>query len=327
MNATTPSLESKTDAELLDELKRAPKGVLPSILLHELQSRGESVVPGLIEILRAETENASKGNTIETDGAFFAFNLLSAIGDPRALPAVIEAISLSQEALNSLLGDLIHDDLQRLIVKLIGTDFDQIGQLIENQDVYEYVRWSLACTYFLLYRQGRLSREDGAERLERHLNRLMEFPCYELNAGLCMELANFGVPDSMETIRRAYASGNVAEGIVSQKELEETINGFDESSIREVDEMPPLEFDVVEELSRWACFAPIDKPKRPTPQPSVTKPQAVPVSTTTNEAPHPTSHPPVRTIRNTDKTPGRNDPCSCGSGKKYKNCCRLTSRR
>ena len=21
------------------------------------------------------------------------------------------------------------------------------------------------------------------------------------------------------------------------------------------------------------------------------------------------------------KTPGRNDPCSCGSGKKYKNCC------
>ncbi|MDV6030159.1 MAG: hypothetical protein F9B45_08635 [Phycisphaera sp. RhM] len=97
------------------------------------------------------------------------------------------------------------------------------------------------------------------------------------------------------------------------------INGFDENSIREADEMPPLEFNVVEELSRWASFAPIDKPKRPTPQPSVTKPQAVPVSTTTNELPPP----PVRTIRNTDKKPGRNDPCFCGSGKKYKNCCRL----
>ena len=25
----------------------------------------------------------------------------------------------------------------------------------------------------------------------------------------------------------------------------------------------------------------------------------------------------------TDKTPGRNDPCPCGSGKKYKKCCGL----
>ena len=30
--------------------------------------------------------------------------------------------------------------------------------------------------------------------------------------------------------------------------------------------------------------------------------------------------PPVESIRAEDK-PGRNDPCSCGSGKKYKQCC------
>ncbi|MBN1648071.1 MAG: SEC-C domain-containing protein [Spirochaetales bacterium] len=29
---------------------------------------------------------------------------------------------------------------------------------------------------------------------------------------------------------------------------------------------------------------------------------------------------PVKTVT-TDKTPGRNDPCPCGSGKKYKHCC------
>ena len=27
------------------------------------------------------------------------------------------------------------------------------------------------------------------------------------------------------------------------------------------------------------------------------------------------------TVRNTEKKIGRNDPCPCGSGKKYKNCC------
>ncbi len=30
--------------------------------------------------------------------------------------------------------------------------------------------------------------------------------------------------------------------------------------------------------------------------------------------------PPVEPIH-TDKKPGRNDPCSCGSGKKFKQCC------
>ncbi len=32
--------------------------------------------------------------------------------------------------------------------------------------------------------------------------------------------------------------------------------------------------------------------------------------------------PPVEPIH-TQQTPGRNDPCPCGSGKKYKQCCAL----
>jgi len=31
--------------------------------------------------------------------------------------------------------------------------------------------------------------------------------------------------------------------------------------------------------------------------------------------------PPVESIRNESGEPGRNDPCPCGSGKKYKQCC------
>ena len=37
-----------------------------------------------------------------------------------------------------------------------------------------------------------------------------------------------------------------------------------------------------------------------------------------DEAPLP---PPVEPIRNDKDAPGRNDPCPCGSGKKYKACC------
>lgn len=30
---------------------------------------------------------------------------------------------------------------------------------------------------------------------------------------------------------------------------------------------------------------------------------------------------PVEPIKNEDQKPGRNDPCPCGSGKKFKQCC------
>ncbi len=41
-----------------------------------------------------------------------------------------------------------------------------------------------------------------------------------------------------------------------------------------------------------------------------------------DEAPLP---PPVDTIRNESGGPKRNEPCPCGSGKKYKKCCGLES--
>jgi preprotein translocase subunit SecA len=31
--------------------------------------------------------------------------------------------------------------------------------------------------------------------------------------------------------------------------------------------------------------------------------------------------PPVEPIQKSESPPGRNDPCPCGSGKKYKQCC------
>ena len=43
-----------------------------------------------------------------------------------------------------------------------------------------------------------------------------------------------------------------------------------------------------------------------------------------DEAPLP---PPVEPIKNNADGPGRNDPCPCGSGKKYKQCCMKKARK
>ena len=61
------------------------------------------------------------------------------------------------------------------------------------------------------------------------------------------------------------------------------------------------------EVSR-PMVKPIDEPK----------PAVDTAELTTNSS---ESSGPARPVSRAQKTPGRNDPCPCGSGKKYKNCC------
>ena len=51
-------------------------------------------MPGLIRILQSDIEKVRAGVDLEADASFFAFVLLGLIGDPSALPVMIDAISL-----------------------------------------------------------------------------------------------------------------------------------------------------------------------------------------------------------------------------------------
>jgi preprotein translocase subunit SecA len=65
--------------------------------------------------------------------------------------------------------------------------------------------------------------------------------------------------------------------------------------------------DTIQEMEWWACFQP------PRPKPSPAPPhRSSPASSAATPRPAP---PPKK------KKVGRNDPCPCGSGRKYKHCC------
>lgn len=77
--------------------------------------------------------------------------------------------------------------------------------------------------------------------------------------------------------------------------------------------------DTVAELSAWAAFRDENESGRGFRQPpvSVMPPADDWETDLDDEGPQ---HP-VTTIRNTVPKVGRNEPCPCGSGKKYKKCC------
>ena len=112
--------------------------------------------------------------------------------------------------------------------------------------------------------------------------------------------------DAMDQLRKGIglrAYGNV-DPVISYKQ--EGFDMFDEMIERIQSNTIAMLLKVKIEVSR-PMVQPIEAPKNL----SDNNAQLI------TNSPEGASKPAVRT----EKTPGRNDPCPCGSGKKYKNCC------
>ena len=113
--------------------------------------------------------------------------------------------------------------------------------------------------------------------------------------------------DAMDQLRKGIglrAYGNVDPVIAYKQEGYEM---FDEMIERIQNTTIAMLLKVRIEVSR-PMVQPIEQPK-----------PAVDTAQLSTNAPE--SSGPARPVSHSQKTPGRNDPCPCGSGKKYKNCC------
>lgn len=339
-------LKDLTDGDLLTQLQESNDG-LPRELLREIQSRGEAMVPGLIEVLRADFELAINNEPIKSSGSFFAFALLGAIGDHRALPVIVEAIRLPEDAGDRLLGDALNDTLQRSFVNLIGDDIDLLDQLVDETDLGVYRRWTLAGCYPRLVVQDRLSRELAVDRLTVLIEKEAKRESCEsdLVAGFCIEVSGLALESSLPVIRKVYETGAADPAITTLADLEEDIAQGDEHFNQLFKEVPAANFDVADYFANWAAFneTEIEEDDEfledyPSLEDEFMQMMGITDglnSDTAVELPDdfldeggifdeetPTRSEPSTTIRNQGASAGRNDPCPCGSGKKRKKCCR-----
>jgi hypothetical protein len=126
--------------------------------------------------------------------------------------------------------------------------------------------------------------------------------------GLVCAIADLPASELLEEVRQAYSEGLVDESVADLEGIERDI-AAPQPWRRE---RHTLITDAIGEMEGWACFHPDDS--GPTEPPEVQVPVARPPPSAPTEyvAPKPVNREPKI---------GRNDPCPCGSGKKFKKCC------
>jgi Protein of unknown function (DUF1186)/SEC-C motif len=226
----------------------------------------------------------------------YALYLLAKWREPRAYPYVVRWLSLAGEAAFDIAGDVVTQDGGRILAAVCDGDLEPIKTLVLDRRANEYGRASGVTALALLAVWAEVPRESiitlfmwlAREGLEREPGQVWN--------SLAADSADIEALPLFPELRRAYEDGLIEPQFIDPSELDEVEAAPRGSVLEETqDRLPPID-DVVEATAWWGRSG--DARQSDDSEPYV--------------AAEPYRAPPKV---------GRNEPCPCGSGRKFKKCC------
>ncbi len=300
--------------EILDALERHDEKH-PRRALRQAMEQKEAITPHLLEALRYARE---QGANLPEDYMLhtWAMYLLAQFRETRACPLIIDLMDLPSDVLEHLHGDFITEDLERILASVCGEDFSLIEQLAERPDADEYVRDAAIGALVILVTTGRRSREETLEYF-RHLFHTAQAPPDSFFwSGLLVNAMALYPEGLVEEIQQVFDRGLVDESFISFEEVERTLAQGKDAVLAELAANSRLRLieDTIRETEWWASY------QNPSSWKAVTRSSSI-APTARGALAAPYSLPRYPLPAHVGPKPGRNDPCPCGSGRKYKKCC------
>ncbi len=286
------------DAEqILEELRfaRDDRRFPREALEHAIAARQE-ITPHLLSALE-DTRNRYR-ELAEDSGYMahlYATYLLAQFRERRAYPLIVDLFSLPIDALDKLVGDVITEDLGRILASVCGTDTTLIAGMIENEDLDEYVRGSAISALLSLVAMETLTRQEVIRYFTDLFRTKLAWRASQVWNDLVSASAKLCAVELSRDVEIAYRHGLVWPGYISPEDVEDDFalgpEGVVERLVGDYHCLPMT--DVIGAMEWWAAFK---------------KPEKSPGRSGSAAAKKPTKV-------------GRNQPCPCGSGKKHKKCC------
>lgn len=291
-------------SDILKPLKHLTRP-FPETAVKRVIARREETVPHLISAL----ERVAKSPADEIAGDYMLhIYALFLLGEFREFGGYLPAVKLARHPrAEALLGDVVTVGLSEAFASMSGGEPGPIQSLIEDREANEWARGAGLRALGAMYHGGMVSREDFSGYLgELFSGKLERDPshAWDMLVTLCTD---FRLAEHLAAIRTTFREDLADPGFEPLDDIEERIlfEELDEFDMREyrlidsaIGEMSWRGSFDAEEKRGWVNMREQQKKRK--------------------EAPWTSAYAPLR--REALKV-GRNDPCPCGSGKKYKKCC------
>ncbi len=284
-----------------------------------------TMIPRLIEIVGSAIDEFKIGSDPQHDGYIYALYILAELQASEAADTVFDLLNAlaADEFVHSF--DEIELYLSEIVAATFGHDPDRLDRILADTSLDSQVRWHIGSAYFPLVRDDKLTREEAVERLGQQLENAIRARDHT-GVGICVyALSNFAPTNMLPLIREAYQERLVDEGLITLESIEETLEQgdrfFEGRLIRSRDDRIDDALDVIIRYAASTIVLAEDVDESGELDEAVPEPADV-----ASGGPFASSFlqqvdEPIATVRYGTTRTGRNEPCPCGSGRKFKKCC------
>jgi hypothetical protein len=290
------------------------RGRLPVEAIREARAKREVIVPLVLQEIDELIATGSTG--IGEDALFLAFHLLGEWRETAAYRPLANLLRLPNDALESVLGDAKTVTAHRVMAAVFDGDTAPLHAIIREEAADEFIRSGMLHTLVMLTLSGAVPRAETTAFLRDCYDRLQPREGCFVWDGWQYAVAWLGLVELKPLVQKAFARGWIDRSWLSFRDFEEDLNHTiahpDAPPLGRDSELTPFG-DTIAELEHWACFQPESARDDESDVFDSDDLESDDLSAgwLPNDLPK----------RNPFRHVGRNDPCPCGSGKKFKKCC------
>jgi hypothetical protein len=277
---------------------------LPVDAIRAAEANRASVTPIFVRTI----EQYLVGETAPSmeEAIFFVFHLLGQWREKSAYRPLADLLRLPADQVERILRDADTETSHRVIAAVFDGDPKPLYGVILDAQASEFVRGRMCEALAMVTLRGELPREEAARFLRACYSELRpQDECFVWE-GWQSAIAMLGLTELKRLVEQAFQRGYIAPEWLSfqhfEQDLQCTLSGSVPPAWQAEGEYT-LFGDTIEELRDW--FGPED---------------GQPDETVWDADDWKAQSPGIPAV-NPFRDVGRNDPCPCGSGKKFKKCC------
>jgi hypothetical protein len=238
---------------------------------------------------------------------FFVFHLLGEWKEKAAYRPLARLLRFPGHEIDAIFGDGITTTSHRVMAAVFDGDPEPLYDIILDPNAEEFIRAGMCEALAMVTVRGELDRAVAGRFLRDAFMDLQPQGQNFLWVGWQSAIAMLGMSDLKILVKKAFDRGFIDSHVLGFEHFEQDLRrGIEHPGEpwRPVDHEYTLFGDTVDELSGWYCF---------TEQYNEDRERCRQQADTNSILSQPYENP--------FKGVGRNDPCPCGSGKKFKKCC------
>jgi hypothetical protein len=275
---------------------------LPVAAIRAAEADRAAVIPAFLQTVETFI-SATSVERAEPSPIFFVFHLLGSWREKSAYRPLARLLRCAGSDVDDVLGDAITENGAQVMAAVFDGDPRPLYDVILDPQAEEFVRWAMCDALALVTLQGELPRPEAARFLAACFTDVKPQGSCLVWEGWQSAIAALGLAELRPHVKEAFERGWIDPMSLSFKHFEEDLNATlkcPDTPEWFLKQHPPLG-DIVERFSTWAFDSENGQERE------------------ADAFGHSLWNP--EQAINPFKNVGRNDPCPCGSGKKFKKCC------